>query len=70
MQISTTISQINEQQRQKVSKAANSTSSQPPRHVQENSTQMETMKPRLSEHNTDALRRVLITMLWLDTLTC
>jgi len=28
------------------------------------------MKPRLSELNTDALRRVLITMLWLDRLTC
>jgi len=43
---------------------------QPPRHVQENSTQMEAMKPRLSELNTDALQRVLITMLWLDKLTC
>jgi len=30
------------------------------RHVQEISVQMETMKPRLSELNTDALRRVLI----------
>jgi len=31
---------------------------------------METMKPRLLELNTDALRRVLMTMLWLDRLTC
>ena len=30
-------------------------------------TQKETMKPRLSELNTDAVRRVLITMLWLDS---
>jgi len=36
---------------------------QPPSHVQENSTQMETMKPRLPELNTDALRRFLIMML-------
>jgi len=31
---------------------------------------METMKPRLSKLNTDALRSILITMLWLDRLTC
>jgi len=31
---------------------------------------METMKPRLSELNTDALRRVLIKMMPLDRLTC
>jgi len=37
------------------SEAKNSTSFQPPRHVQEISTQTETMKPRLSELNTDAL---------------
>ena len=53
---------IKEQQRQ-VSKATNSTSFQPPRHVQEISTQMETMKPRLSEIITEAPWRVLITIL-------